>query len=183
MQHLRLYTVWFADESILISAYNQLDWCQQYLETTIAPGWAERSDTTGCFRVGCDQLRGKLHLAYQQYTFVIQEGTLHEDCFSIIDGAFVAAVLVRSVATSGILVPVACGLSPLSLILFHAGTDWNGCMRKLSSSTLFLFVHIGAPQLTMTLVATDTGCLFWRGEAPRPDSDASHWRVVSLAIS
>ena len=52
-------------------------------------------------------------LAYQQYTSVIQEGTLHEDCTYVI----FAAVLVRSVATSGILVPVACGLSPLSLIL------------------------------------------------------------------
>ena len=54
---------------------------------------------------------------------MIQEGTLHEDSTSVIERAFVAAVLVRSVATSEILIPVACGPSPISLILFHASTD------------------------------------------------------------
>ena len=54
---------------------------------------------------------------------MIQGGTLHEDCISVIEGSYVAAVSVQSVAISGILVPVACGRSPLYLDLFHVGTD------------------------------------------------------------
>ena len=52
-----------------------------------------------------------------------QGGIFHEDCTSVIEGAYVAAVLVQSVVISGILVPMACGRSPLLLILLHIGTD------------------------------------------------------------
>lgn len=52
------------------------------------------ADTLGCFCVGCDQLGGKLCLACQQCTSVIQKGTLHEGCTSVIKGASVAVVLV-----------------------------------------------------------------------------------------
>ena len=56
---------------------------------------------------------GKLCLAYQRCTSVVLGGTLHEDCTSVMEEAYVAAVLVQSVAISGILVPMACGRSPL----------------------------------------------------------------------
>ena len=51
---------------------------------------------------------------------MIQGGTLHEDCISVIEGAYVAAVSVQSVAISGILVPVAYGRLHAKTIAKHS---------------------------------------------------------------
>ena len=75
---------------------------------------------------------------------MVQEGTLHEDCISAVEGASTVTVLVRNVVTSGIWVPMACSLSALLLVLFHAQVLVETAACENYRQTFLLYLGVSA---------------------------------------